>query len=103
MSETISLLSFPPLAGSARACHPEPRKELTMTKNLGILALLEARPGKERELHDLLKGARALAAREPGTVTWYAVQARPRSFAIFDTFEDEAGRTAHLQGQIAAA
>lgn len=74
-----------------------------MTKNLGILALLEARPGKERELHDLLKGARALAAKEPGTVTWYAVQAGPRSFAIFDTFEDEAGRTAHLQGQIAAA
>lgn len=74
-----------------------------MTKNLGILALLEARPGKERELHDLLKGARALAAREPGTVTWYAVQSGPRSFAIFDTFEDEAGRTAHLQGQIAAA
>ena len=74
-----------------------------MTKNLGILALLEARPGKERELGDLLRRARALAEQETGTVTWYAVQAGPTSFAIFDTFENEAGRTAHLEGKIASA
>ncbi len=72
-------------------------------QNLAILALLDARPGKEQELHDLLVGARALARQEAGTVSWYAVQAGPRSFAIFDTFADEAGRTAHLQGRIAAA
>ena len=74
-----------------------------MKKNIGILALLEARPGKERELSDLLRGARALAVEEKGTVTWYAVQSGPTSFAIFDTFEDEAGRTAHLEGKIASA
>ncbi len=76
---------------------------MSKTKTLGILALLEARPGKEGELADLLRSARALAADEPGTVTWYAVKSGPRSFAIFDTFETEAGRTAHLQGRIAAA
>ena len=70
---------------------------------LGIVALLEARPGKEAALADLLRSAQALAAEEAGTVTWYAFQAGPRSFGIFDTFADEAGRTAHLQGQIAAA
>jgi quinol monooxygenase YgiN len=74
-----------------------------MKKNLGILALLEARPGKEQALRDLLVSARVLAAEEPGTITWYAVDAGPRTFAIFDTFEDEAGRTAHLEGRIAAA
>ncbi len=76
---------------------------MSRTKSLGILALLEARPGTERELADLLRHARALAAEEANTLTWYAVQSGPQSFAIFDTFEDEAGRTAHLEGRIAAA
>jgi quinol monooxygenase YgiN len=74
-----------------------------MTKNIGILALLEARPGKEKDLRDLLVGARALAVAEAHTVTWYAVQSGPREFAIFDTFENEQGRQAHLDGRIAAA
>ncbi|HEY4220447.1 MAG TPA: antibiotic biosynthesis monooxygenase [Myxococcota bacterium] len=72
-------------------------------KRLGILALLEAKPGKERALADLLQGARALAIAEGQTTTWYAVQAGPASFAIFDTFADDAGRDAHLNGQIASA
>ena len=72
-------------------------------KNIGILALLEARPGKEQALYDLLQGARALAVEEGATVTWYAVRQDERSFAIFDTFADEAGRNAHLSGKIAAA
>lgn len=76
---------------------------MSRTKSLGILALLEARPGKERELADLLRHARALAVEEGATITWYAVQSGPQSFAIFDTFEDEAGRTAHLEGRIAQA
>jgi quinol monooxygenase YgiN len=71
--------------------------------NLGIIALLEARPGKEHDLHDLLVSARALAAAEAGTVTWYAVKSGPREFAIFDTFENDAGRRAHLDGRIAQA
>lgn len=72
-------------------------------KKLGIVALLEARPGKEAALADLLRGAQALAAQEPATATWYAFQSGPHSFGIFDSFADEAGRTAHLQGPIAAA
>ena len=36
-------------------------------------------------------------------MTWHAVQSGPRDFAIFDTFETEAGRQAHLNGRIAAA
>ena len=70
---------------------------------LGIVALLEARPGKEGAVAELLRSAQALAVKEANTVAWYAFQSGPRSFGIFDTFNDESGRTAHLQGQIAAA
>ena len=68
-----------------------------------IVAHLEAKPGKEHELAELLIGARALAVEEAFTRTWYAWRTGPRSFGIFDTFDDEAGRKAHLSGRIAQA
>ena len=68
-----------------------------------IVAHLEAKPGKENEVAELLIGARALAVDEAFTKTWYAWRTGPRSFGIFDTFEDEAGRKQHLAGRIAAA
>ena len=64
---------------------------------------LEAKPGKEKEVAEFLKSALPLANAEPGTVSWFAIQEGPSSFAIFDTFDDEAGREAHLKGKIAAA
>lgn len=69
----------------------------------GILALLEAKPGKENEVADLLRSALALAIDEKQTLAWYAFQTGPRSFGIYDTFADEAGRKAHLEGRIAQA
>ena len=50
-----------------------------------------------------LKSALPLVEAEPGTVTWFAVQEGPSSFAIIDTFDDEAERDAHLNGKVAAA
>ena len=38
-----------------------------------------------------------------GTVAWYAVKLGPSRFGIFDTFQDEEGREAHLTGEIAKA
>lgn len=70
---------------------------------LGLLARLEAKPGKEQEVADFLKGGLALARQEPGTVSWYGLQLGPSTFGVFDTFEDEAGRDAHLGGPIAKA
>ncbi|HET7492959.1 MAG TPA: antibiotic biosynthesis monooxygenase [Bradyrhizobium sp.] len=64
---------------------------------------LEAKPGKEKELAEFLKSALPLVDAEPGTVSWFAIQQGPSSFAIFDTFEDENGRNAHLNGKVAAA
>lgn len=70
---------------------------------IGILALIEAKPGKEEEVAALLKSARGLAVEEGNTLVWYAFQMGPRSFGIFDAFADEAGRKAHLEGRIAQA
>src|ERR1700732_3891559 len=70
---------------------------------LALYVPLEAKPGKEKEVADFLKSALPLVDAEPGTVTWFAIQEGPSSFAIFDTFNDEAGREAHLNGKVAAA
>ena len=64
---------------------------------------LESKPGKEKEVAEFLKSALPLVNAEPGTVSWFAIQEGLSSFAIFDTFDDEAGREAHLNGEVAAA
>src|ERR1700733_11333384 len=68
-----------------------------------ILAVLEAKPGKEQELEAFLKSAQPLAAAEAATTTWYAIKLGPARFGIFDTFRNDAGRQAHLSGPIAKA
>ncbi len=79
------------------------RKGNTMTVTRGLLALLEAKPGKGAELAAFLEQGRALAAEETGTVTWYAFKLSDTTYGVFDTFNDEHGRQAHLNGQIPAA
>jgi quinol monooxygenase YgiN len=72
-------------------------------EKLAILALLETKPGKEQEAEDFLKSALPLAQAETGTAKWYALKLGPSKFGIFDTFAEEAGREAHLTGDIAKA
>jgi len=74
-----------------------------MAVDRGLLAILEAQPGKGPELEAFLKQGQALAAQEEGTVTWYAFRLGETTYGIFDTFENEHGREAHLNGQIPAA
>jgi quinol monooxygenase YgiN len=74
-----------------------------MSPTFGVLALLEARPGKGEDLAKFLEAGRDLAAAEPGTVTWYAFKISDNQYGIFDTFDDDTGRQAHLSGQIPAA
>lgn len=68
-----------------------------------IVARVEAKPGKEEALETFLKSALPLAEEEEETVSWYALKIGPSTFGIFDTFNDESGREAHLKGKIAAA
>jgi quinol monooxygenase YgiN len=74
-----------------------------MAVNRGLLVLLEAKAGKEGELAAFLQSGRELALAEEGTVTWYAFQVNESTYGIFDTFETEEGRQAHLSGEIAKA
>ena len=68
-----------------------------------LSAQLEAKPGKESEVAEFLKSALPVVQSEAGTIAWFAIQLGPSSFGIFDVFNDEAGREAHLNGGVAAA
>jgi quinol monooxygenase YgiN len=64
---------------------------------------LKAKPGREEDVAAFLANARGLVTAETGTVAWFALRFDKTTFAIFDAFDDEAGRTAHLNGAVAAA
>jgi quinol monooxygenase YgiN len=69
-----------------------------------LYAELKAKPGKEAEVEAFLKQGAEMAGAEPGTIHWYAFKEdKPGVYGIFDTFNDEAGRDAHLNGEIAKA
>ena len=72
-------------------------------EKLGVLAVLDAKPGKEQEVERFLKSALPMAEGERETVRWYALKLGPSKFGIFDTFADQQGRDAHLSGEIAKA
>ena len=68
-----------------------------------LLARLESKPGKEETVENFLKSALPMAEDEKDTIAWYALRLGPSTFGIFDTFNGEEGREAHLKGEIAAA
>ncbi|RXH56360.1 putative quinol monooxygenase [Granulicella sibirica] len=68
-----------------------------------LWVMLEAKAGKEAEVAAFLKSAVPLVEAEPGTVAWYALDLGEGRFGIFDTFDDEDGREAHLSGEVAKA
>jgi quinol monooxygenase YgiN len=74
-----------------------------MTVHKALLARLEAKPGKEAAVKDLLMSAVALANQEARTTVWFALKLGPSTFGVFDAFADEGGRQAHLNGPIAQA
>jgi quinol monooxygenase YgiN len=68
-----------------------------------LFVKLTAKPGKEAEVAKFLAGALPLAQDEKGTIHWFALKFDEQTYGIFDTFNDDAGREAHLKGPIAAA
>jgi quinol monooxygenase YgiN len=65
---------------------------------------LQAKPGKEKEVAAFLKSALPLVEAEPATKAWFALdEDGAGAFSIFDVFDDEAGRDAHLKGEVAKA
>jgi hypothetical protein len=71
-----------------------------MTTTKALLATLEAKPGREQDVAYLLKAGLPIVQDEPATVIWFAIQFGPRIYGIFDAFPDDAGRQAHVNGQI---
>ena len=72
-------------------------------EKFALLARMEAKPGKEQDVLAFIKSALPLVQDEPDTVNWYGWQIGPSTFGIFDTFETEDGRKAHLAGKVAEA
>ena len=67
---------------------------------MSLYVTLEAKPGRvKRKASDFPRTAVLVMLN--WTITWSSMG--PSSFAIFDTFDDEAGRNVHLNGKVAAA
>jgi hypothetical protein len=64
---------------------------------------MEAKPGKEADVENFLRGGLSLVQQEPATTAWFGIRLGPSTFGIFDAFPDESGRQAHLSGKVAAA
>jgi len=70
---------------------------------VALFVRLEAKPGKEKEVENFLLSGLPIVQAEPATTAWFGIRFGPSTFGIFDAFPDEAGRQAHLSGQVAAA
>lgn len=68
-----------------------------------LFVRLEAKPGKADDVATFLAQGLQLANEERTTPVWFALQFGPTTFGVFDAFENEAGREAHLAGPIAQA
>lgn len=70
---------------------------------IGLLVRIEAKPEYADQVETALRGAQELAEQEQGTAAWFSFRQDSTTFGVFDTFDDEQGRQAHLNGKIAAA
>lgn len=75
----------------------------TKKETIGLLVIMKAKTGKEQDVKNFLLGGLALVNQEPQTVSWFAFQIDNNTFGIYDTFEVEEGRQAHLTGEVAKA
>jgi quinol monooxygenase YgiN len=70
---------------------------------VALFVRMVAKPGKEADVENFLRGGLSLVEQEPATTTWFAIRLGPSTYGIFDAFPDEAGRQAHLSGRVAEA
>ncbi len=69
----------------------------------GLLVRMEAQHGMGGENEDFLRSALPLVRAEPATQAWFALRFGRGEYGIFDVFSDDAGRDAHLSGDVAKA
>jgi protease I len=68
-----------------------------------LFVRIEAKPGREADVEDLLRSGLSLVEDEPETTSWFGMRLGDSTFGIFDTFADDSGRQAHLTGRVAQA
>jgi quinol monooxygenase YgiN len=64
---------------------------------VGLLIRIEAKPDKVAEVEALLKAAFTQVQQEDRTPVWFALRLGPTTFGVFDAFNDDDGRQAHLE------
>ncbi len=72
-------------------------------ERMGLLVILKAKAGKEKEVENFLLSGLGLVNNEPQTEAWFAFRIDESTFGIYDTFNGEDGRQAHLSGEVAKA
>jgi protease I len=70
---------------------------------VALFVRMEAKPGREAEVENLLRSGLPMVEEELGTTSWFGMRLGDSSYAIFDTFADDGGRQAHLAGEVARA
>jgi quinol monooxygenase YgiN len=68
-----------------------------------LFVRIEAKPGREADVEELLRSGLSLVEEEPETTSWFGMRLGDNTFGIFDTFADDSGRQAHLTGRVAQA
>jgi protease I len=70
---------------------------------VALFVRMEAKPGREADVENLLRSGLSMVEDEPETTSWFGMRLPDGTFAIFDTFPDDSGRQAHLAGRVAQA
>ena len=81
----------------------EERPEEREDAGVALFVRLEAKPGREEDVVNLLRGGLPMVEQEPETTSWYGMRLSDSTFGIFDTFPNDHGRQAHLGGRVAQA
>lgn len=67
---------------------------------IGAIAYLHAKAGREEEVEKFLKFVKSLIVKESGTTIFCAVKFGPERYAIFETFRNEEALNQHRTGKV---
>lgn len=69
--------------------------------NFAFLVEMKAKPGKDVDVEAFLEKEASLVRGEAGTLSWHAskTEGEPGVYRVFDTFDTEAAREAHMSGE----
>jgi quinol monooxygenase YgiN len=68
--------------------------------NKGLVLRFKAKPGREEEIAQLLREAKAGIEGEAGTIAWFAVRYDTQYYGLFSLFQDNTHRFAHVTGKL---